>query len=135
MRCVVRKCDGVKPVCGECKKRRSNEACVYTDENLKRGSSSYVDSLRARIKELEGLVEPQSLPRSSSGNGRTSISHTVALHSRRETAKAYRANAQPAALSASDPDLDSTEDQDDDSWVGLDGMGPQGGTPPTGTDD
>ncbi|KAF2671832.1 hypothetical protein BT63DRAFT_437770 [Microthyrium microscopicum] len=59
-----RKCDGTRPVCGGCARRTPQPSCVYSDDTLKRGSSSYVDSLRARIKELEASAhsEPPIVP-------------------------------------------------------------------------
>ncbi|KAE8379700.1 fungal-specific transcription factor domain-containing protein [Aspergillus bertholletiae] len=48
-----RKCDGVKPVCGACAKRRSPQ-CVWDEgRNAKGWNHSYVESLRDRIQELE----------------------------------------------------------------------------------
>ncbi|KAH6605522.1 c6 transcription factor [Trichoderma cornu-damae] len=54
-----RKCDGVKPVCGACR-RRSITACVWNEGRASKGwSNSYVEGLRARIRELE-LAQNQS---------------------------------------------------------------------------
>lgn len=48
-----RKCDGVKPVCGACR-RRSIATCVWNEERVSKGwTNSYVEGLRARIRELE----------------------------------------------------------------------------------
>ncbi|KAJ5118413.1 fungal-specific transcription factor domain-containing protein [Penicillium atrosanguineum] len=48
-----RKCDGIKPVCGACSKRPFPD-CVWNEErNTKGRDSSYVRSLRSRVKELE----------------------------------------------------------------------------------
>ncbi|KAM6477517.1 aldehyde dehydrogenase family-domain-containing protein [Trichoderma sp. SZMC 28011] len=48
-----RKCDGVKPVCGACR-RRSITTCVWNEERVsKMWTNSYVEGLRARIRELE----------------------------------------------------------------------------------
>ncbi|KAM0260132.1 hypothetical protein ACHAQJ_002896 [Trichoderma viride] len=48
-----RKCDGVKPVCGACR-RRSITTCVWNEERASKGwTNSYVEGLRARIRELE----------------------------------------------------------------------------------
>ncbi|KAM0469872.1 hypothetical protein ACHAPX_010257 [Trichoderma viride] len=48
-----RKCDGVKPVCGACR-RRSITICVWNEERVSKGwTNSYVEGLRARIRELE----------------------------------------------------------------------------------
>ncbi|KAJ5148309.1 fungal-specific transcription factor domain-containing protein [Penicillium atrosanguineum] len=48
-----RKCDGIKPVCGACSKRPFPH-CVWNEErNTKGWDSTYVRSLRSRVKELE----------------------------------------------------------------------------------
>ncbi|KAL7908481.1 aldehyde dehydrogenase family domain-containing protein [Trichoderma velutinum] len=48
-----RKCDGVKPVCGACR-RRSITTCVWNEERVSKvWTNSYVEGLRARIRELE----------------------------------------------------------------------------------
>ncbi|KKP04921.1 hypothetical protein THAR02_02942 [Trichoderma harzianum] len=48
-----RKCDGVKPVCGACR-RRSITTCVWNEERVRKmWTNSYVEGLRARIRELD----------------------------------------------------------------------------------
>lgn len=51
-----RKCDGIKPVCGACA-RRSAGCCVWN------GDRSYVEGLKARIRELEEQVLADSTTR------------------------------------------------------------------------
>ncbi|KAF2429396.1 hypothetical protein EJ08DRAFT_590871 [Tothia fuscella] len=70
-----RKCDGLQPVCGGCARRKPQPTCLYTDENLKRGSSSYVQSLRDRIRELE--EDAAAYARSSAGPPSPPASETV----------------------------------------------------------
>jgi hypothetical protein len=109
----------VKPLCGNCQKRNPPAtACVYTDDTLKRGSSKYVDSLRARIKELEGILglyaPDLDLRRGS----------TISIQD--------RATSSPQSQLPSDQEAEAVASRpnDEESWDSVDGMGPQSGLPP-----
>ncbi|KAJ5097484.1 hypothetical protein N7456_008205 [Penicillium angulare] len=55
-----RKCDGVKPICSACKRRDFSE-CVWDEERINKvWNNRYIDSLKARIRDLESQQQPLS---------------------------------------------------------------------------
>ena len=126
----ARKCDGAKPICGACLKRKPTPDCVYTDENLKRGSSSYVDSLRARIRELEAIVNRQ--PAILSDRAQDVASGRMAAITSAPT-PASGPNSMPQK--SVHTGLAGADDHDEEAWTVPGGMGLQGGTPSPGSDD
>jgi hypothetical protein len=50
------KCDGAKPACGACRRRRKPyPPCSYVEDRISHVSTDYVEHLEQRVKELESL--------------------------------------------------------------------------------
>ncbi|TPX30264.1 hypothetical protein SmJEL517_g06133 [Synchytrium microbalum] len=71
-RCRIkkRKCDGVKPVCGNCTKARNkfDNICTYPEHPRRKGPrSGYRDALLQRLDEITGLLKTENGQNSASG--------------------------------------------------------------------
>ncbi|CAO3650937.1 unnamed protein product [Cunninghamella echinulata] len=64
---VYTKCDGIKPVCGNC--NRLNRQCSYAPSNRKRGSRQvHIEVLEQRLAKMESLLKNNNINTQSNNN-------------------------------------------------------------------
>ncbi|KAJ7676855.1 hypothetical protein DFH06DRAFT_1034233 [Mycena polygramma] len=105
------KCDGNRPMCGQCRRVPKDDPCEYTDVSSRTMElENAVFRLQSRINELEGVAGPSSL---------ASYSHPVSFDRHSWPSTALSRNNSPFASGSSAGSRSSPRPTADNSFVGM----------------
>jgi hypothetical protein len=101
------RCDGAKPTCGACRRRRKPfPPCTYVEDRISHVSTDYVEHLEQRVKELESLQNNSNGPQGVVGDLTISSDESIEDANPFDEASSDKMRADAMGnFTAADPDL------------------------------